>query len=264
MSERPLILLSNDDGIYARGIHALAETLSTVADLYIVAPHMERSAFSHALTISSPLRVQQIDSKQYCDQIFEVNGTPVDCVKIALDKIMPKKPDLVVSGINRGANMGTDILYSGTVGAAMEALINGCQAIAISCHGPFTSDLNYHGAAELAKQLVVTRHLWFDTENRWMLNVNAPSGHFDELKGVESAIPGRRIYDDSYWKKTDPRGRDYYWLGADSQNHVDIKGSDCNFLDQGYATMTPLKPSMLAAEGQEHLARHLSSLSLKK
>ena len=264
MSERPLILLSNDDGIYARGIHALAETLSSVADLYIVAPHMERSAFSHALTISSPLRVQQIDSKPYCNQIFEVNGTPVDCVKIGLDKIMPKKPDLVVSGINRGANMGTDILYSGTVGAAMEALINGCPAIAMSCHGPFTSDLNYHAAAELARELVESRDLWFDPKNSWMLNVNAPTGYFDDLKGVKSASLGLRLYDDSYWKKTDPRGRDYYWLGADSQKHVDIDGSDCNYLDQGFATMTTLKPSMLADDGQDHLVRNLSDFNLKK
>ena len=260
MADRPLILLCNDDGIHARGIHTLAEELSGFGTVFIVAPHMERSAYSHALTISNPLRIQQLDHRPYCENIFEVNGTPADCVKVALDKVLPRRPDLIVSGINRGANIGTDTLYSGTVGAAMEGVINGCPAIAISCHGSFAEKLNYEAASKVAGQLVRNRSVWSETPAKTVLNVTVPSGSFSELRGFKAAVPGKRIYDDSYWKKTDPRGKDYFWLGADSQKHEDIPGSDCNYLSGGYATLTRLKPSLLDWEAQQKLEHEVAKI----
>lgn len=260
MTAKPLILLSNDDGVHAEGLHCLAEAMASLGKVVIVAPHMERSAFSHALTISTPLRIQKLDSKPYSEEIFEVTGTPVDCVKIALDKLLPRAPDLVMSGVNRGGNLGTDILYSGTVGAAMEALINGCRAMAISCHGPLTSPLDYRGAARIAGLLAATPERWFGAQTRWMLNVNVPSGDIRSVKGIRTAIPGKRMYDDSYWQKTDPRGVDYFWLGADSQSYADIDGSDCQLVGNGFASVSALQASFVSGEGLEHIASGLHSV----
>ena len=254
---RPLFLLCNDDGVHAEGIHHLARALERMGDIYIVAPHMERSAFSHALTISMPLRLQKLDPRPYCRNLFEVSGTPVDCIKIALDKLLPRLPDLIVTGINRGANLGTDILYSGTVGAAMEGLINGCKAVAVSCHGPLTDQLDYRGAVKVAEALVEERSRWFEDRPRWMLNVNIPSGDGSSLKGFRVGTPGTRLYDGGYWCKTDPRGVDYYWLGADGQRHSGEEGSDCSLLDEGFVSVSTLQATFLSGEGQKFVSSGL-------
>ena len=255
----PFVLISNDDGIHAPGIHALAKEIAQIARVAIVAPHMERSANSHCLTISRPLRIQKLEPKPYSEEIYEVDGTPVDCVKIALDTILEEKPDLVLSGINRGGNLGTDVLYSGTVAAAMEGTINGCKAMAFSAHGPGQKDLYYETSAKVARILLEKRKD-LNLQEGTMLNVNIPARPFEQVRGVRSTTCGNRIYDDHYWRKEDPRGLPYYWIGADSHRFVDIPGSDCNAVADGFVAISALKPELLDREANSQLSRKIPEL----
>lgn len=260
MSKRPLILVSNDDGIHAPGIHTLAEEMSEFAEIYMVAPHKERSGYSHCLTISRPLRVVQLDSKPYCQQIYEVDGTPTDCVKIALDKLLPRKPDWVLSGINRGGNLGTDTLYSGTVAAAMEGILNGCKGMAISSHGRRIEKEHYRTAATVAQSLFLNQEI-ATLNHQFILNINSPAVSVEDLRGVKVASLGKRIYDDTYTEKQDPRGNPYYWIGADSHRSEDIPGSDCNYVEQGYATVTALRPSFIDESINIALQKNISHIT---
>lgn len=259
MPQLPFVLISNDDGIHAPGIHALAKEISKVAKVVIVAPHMERSANSHCLTISRPLRIQKLDPKPYSHDIYEVDGTPVDCVKIALDTILDEKPDWVLSGINRGGNLGTDVLYSGTVAAAMEGTINGCKAMAVSAHGPGQKDLYYETSAKIARILLEKRQD-LNTKAGTMINVNIPARPLEQVRGVKPTSCGKRIYDDHYWQKEDPRGLPYYWIGADTHNFVDIPGSDCNAVAEGYVSISALKPDLLDREANSQLSKKIPQL----
>ena len=252
MPSKQTILLSNDDGIHAPGIHILAKALAEVAQVVIIAPHRERSAHSHFLTVSDPLRVEKLSPLPYASDIYEVSGTPVDCVKLGLDSILSKKPDWIFSGINRGGNLGTDVLYSGTVAAAMEGAIQGYKAMAFSSHGPGKGDseLHYETAASLAKTLFENQAK-IDLPIHKMINVNVPAIPLDKLKGVRSAFLGRRIYKDTYAKKTDPRGIPYYWLGADAHGYESEAGSDCDTVAEGWASMTMLQPSLEFDQAQK-------------
>ena len=231
------ILITNDDGIYAPGIKALAEALSRVADVAVVAPDRERSAVSHALTLHHPLRAIQLAPNRY-----SVDGTPTDCVNLGIHSLLDFRPDLVVSGINRGANLGDDVTYSGTVAAALEATLMGIPAFAVSL---VTLDdaADYSQAACFAAKLaalVVRNGLPRDT----FLNVNVPSG------GNPSALPplvtsqGKRCYEGSIVDKVDPRGRSYYWIGTADLAFHDSEGSDFAAVKRGHISITPLHLDM--------------------
>lgn len=237
MSSRPSFLVSNDDGVHAPGLKALAEMLKSFGDVTIVAPHVERSATSHAITIALPLRVERIH-----DNTYAVEGSPADCVMVAFWKILKRPPDWVITGINRGGNLGIDTLYSGTVGAAMEGALHGVRAIAVSSQGE--RPLRYDTAAAVTRTLIEHEAKWSAAIKGKVLNVNVPSVPLNELKGLAFTSLGRRVYDQNLVEGVDPRGRAYFWIGGGGDSHMDIEGSDCNLFDEGYATASVLKPEL--------------------
>lgn len=227
-----IILVSNDDGIRAAGIRALEEALAPLGDVWVVAPDREQSAASHSLSLYRPLRVEEIDARH-----FAVDGTPTDAVNLAINGIMKQKPDLVVSGINHGANLGDDITYSGTVSAAMEGTLLGVPSIAVSLVTGERPDFSTAAtfAARLAAE-VIGRGLPRDT----LLNVNVPNRPAGELHGYRVTRQGKRRYGDALVEHLDPRGRKYYWIGGDDLGFVPGEGTDCTAVFDGYISVTPL------------------------
>ncbi len=248
------VLISNDDGIQAPGIRVLAETLRTFCDITLVAPHTERSATSQAITITAPIRVHEI-----ADRWFSVEGTPADCVMLAMQHLLPSKPDWVISGINRGANAGTDILYSGTVGAAREGSISGVPSIAVSLSGTTAKINHYETAAEVVSDLL--KMLKPESLPSFsLLNVNVPNLPKDQLRGIRAASVGRRIYSGKMWERHDPRGQRYYWIGPAGDGFEQIEGSDCVLLSEGYATVSVLKSDFYFQSGTDALSIVLGQL----
>ena len=229
----PLILVSNDDGVRSEGIIALAEALRSLGTVYVVAPDRERSAAGHSLTLTQPLRVEKIGLRNYA-----VDGTPTDCVNLAVNGILRnKKVDLLVSGINKGGNMGDDITYSGTVSAAMEGTLLGIRSIAISLAS--RNHFRFDAAAEFAGKVarkVLRQGLPKDT----LLNVNLPDVPREEIQGVRITRQGKRVYGEAVVEKRDPRGRKYYWIGGDTHARQDIPGSDLEAVEQNYISITPI------------------------
>jgi 5'-nucleotidase len=231
------ILVTNDDGIYAKGIVALAEELRKLGEVAVVAPDRERSAVGHALTLHHPLRAIEIGP-----MIFAVDGTPTDCVNLGIHNLLPFKPDIVISGINRGANLCDDVTYSGTVSAAMEATLMGIPAFAISL---VTDGIGTHyaAAAAFASKLAGTifaRELPPDT----FLNVNVPDVPESECLPALITSQGKRHYEGLIIDKVDPRGRKYYWIGSGEQSFLDIRGSDHYAVSKGHISVTPLHLDM--------------------
>lgn len=233
---RPRILISNDDGAYAPGIKALAAALAEIADITVVAPDRERSGASHSLTMDVPLRTHRIR-----DNVIGVDGTPTDCVLLALKLLLPEPPDLVVSGINRGANMGDDVTYSGTIAAAMEATLLGIPSIAVSlcrCKSGDT-DFDFGPSALIAREvalMVLERGLPKGT----LLNVNVPNIPINEILGVEVARQGKQVYEEAVIEKKDPRGRTYYWIGGQLTSWEPEPDTDYSAVSGGRVSITPI------------------------
>ena len=229
---KPLILVSNDDGIRAPGLALLAQALEAVGDVRVFAPDRERSAVSHGVSLHHPLRVKKLQEHWYM-----VDGTPVDCVMLAIRELLGRKPDLVVSGVNPGANLGDDITYSGTVAAAREGMLLGVPSIAMSdvAYRPQHMDTAAQVAAKLA-QYVLDHGLPADTA----LNVNVPDVPFTELQGMAVTRMGRRNYLDEIIERKDPRGGSYYWIGgAEPEHHCD-PGTDFEAIEAGKVSVTPI------------------------
>ncbi len=226
-----MILVCNDDGIESEGLVCLVAAVEALDQTVVVAPDRERSAVSHALTLERPLRADEIRAGWY-----SVDGTPTDCINLAVNGLLDERPWLVVSGINRGANLGDDITYSGTVSAAMEALLLGMPAVAFSQvgHPPF----NYACAASFAASLVA-RLAEHPLPNDTILNVNVPESPPDP-KGYLITRQGKRRYGDAVVEKTDPRGRKYYWIGGDELGFEDEPGTDFEAIASGHVSVTPL------------------------
>ncbi len=225
------ILVTNDDGIMSAGITTLAKCLSALGTVTVVAPDRERSAVGHALTLHSPLRAEEIRPG-----FISVDGTPTDCVHLGIHGLLDERPDLVVSGINKGANLGDDITYSGTVSAALEATLMGVPAFAVSLVGDSFRGEDFIGAANFATQLarvVLKNKLPPDT----FFNVNVPLG---AQKGVRMTRQGKRIYEDVVTEKKDPRGRSYYWIGGGELGFHNVAGTDFNAIHDGFISITPL------------------------
>ncbi len=232
------ILISNDDGYQAPGIVALYEALKDLADEEVVAPEHNNSAKSNALTLHSPLYVHTA-----ANGFRYVNGTPADCVHIALTGLLGYRPDLVVSGINNGANMGDDTIYSGTVGAAMEGYLFGIPAIAFSQteKGWAHLDTAAQKAAELVKQLMPSLPDAAQRGEPWLLNVNVPNRPAAELHGFKVARLGRRHAAEQVITQTSPRGETMYWIGSAGPAKDDAEGTDFHATAQGYVSITPLQ-----------------------
>ena len=257
------ILLSNDDGVYATGINILHEELSKKYDVTIVAPDRERSASSHSLTIDRPLRVNEIKPN-----IFSVDGTPTDAVNIGVHSIMKTKPDLVISGINYGGNICDDVIYSGTVSAAMEGAVMGIKSIAVSLvvnrgggylpkDASLEEDLeaSFVKASEFVSNLASVFNKTGFSENT-LLNVNIPQTIIKkENNPFEYRITrqGKRYFEDFVVEKTDPRGRKYYWIWGKNITFEDIKDSDYEAVHSGLISVTPIHLDMTNYKAMEKL-----------
>lgn len=227
------IFVTNDDGIYSHGIRVLAEALKEVGDVLVIAPDRERTAAGHALTLHKPLRLEEIE-KGY----FAANGTPTDCVNLGINGILKTPPDIVVSGINKGGNLGEDVTYSGTVSAAVEGTILGVPSIAISLVADV--DYKFEAAASIAVKLtkiILKKGLPKDT----LLNINVPNVSKEEIKGVKITRLGKRIYDrNSIIENIDPRGRKYYWIGGSRMTWEKTEESDFAAIEENMISVTPL------------------------
>ncbi len=226
---RPLVLVSNDDGYRARGIQTLAEALRTWADVILCAPDAEQSASSHSLSLHRPLRLNEHEPG-----VFSVDGTPADCVYVALHmaRVLPRKPDLVVSGMNHGLNLGLDVFYSGTVAAAREGALQGVAALAASSAPDADLEAACAEASRIARAI-------FEAGLRGprLFNANFPPGRGWPLRATRL---GRRVYDAGLDTRRDPRGREYYWIGGTGVTHEPAAGSDTEAFDEGVVGITPL------------------------
>jgi len=239
-----LILLTNDDGIHSAGLQALAGQLQSFGRIVTVAPDRERSAIGHALTLHAPLRAEEITKDHWA-----VSGTPTDAVSLAIGGLLKEKPDLVISGINKGGNMGDDLTYSGTVAAAMEATLMGVPAIAVSLAGQSFKFDDFANAAKIAKQLAATvleHGLPADT----FLNINVPDR---KPLGIRLTRQGKRIYEDVVVENRDPRGRSYYWLGTGNLDFQNLEGTDFHAVQHGYVSVTPLHLDLTNYAAMERL-----------
>lgn len=227
------ILISNDDGYFAPGLACLAEALSSIADVVVVAPERDRSGASNSLTLDRPLKLRRAASGFYY-----VNGTPTDCVHLAVTGMLEVQPDMVISGINSGANMGDDTIYSGTVAAATEGFLLGIPSIAMSLAGKELA--HYHTAARVAVDLVQR----FDKNTHthpWLLNVNVPDVPHEELQGMEVTRLGKRHKAEPVVKALNPHGETVYWVGAAGQAQDAGEGTDFNAVASRRVSITPLQ-----------------------
>ena len=226
----PLILVTNDDGVHAPGIKALAEGLLGLGEVWVVAPDREASASSQSLTLKNPLRAETV-----AERVLAVDGSPADCVNLAIVKLLPRRPSVVLSGINRGGNLGDDVFYSGTVGAARAATFFGIPAIAVSLAA--RADLDYGPSAAFARrltELVVERGL----PDRTLLNVNVPPG---QPTGVAITVQGRRSHEGTILEGLDPRHRTYYWIEEGRDQWVSDEMSDIHAVRAGLVSVSPLQ-----------------------
>ncbi|MGR5119823.1 5'/3'-nucleotidase SurE [Vibrio astriarenae] len=232
------ILLSNDDGVHAEGIHHLADALRDIAEITIVAPDRNRSGASNSLTLEQPLRVTEI-----APRVFSVQGTPTDCVHFALNELMKDDlPDLVLSGINHGANLGDDTLYSGTVAAAMEGHFLGVQSIAFSLVGK-----NHFAQAAKVARALVEQHLAQPIPTNRLLNVNIPDKNYHDFE-IKITRLGARHHAENMIKQQDPRGHDIYWLGPPGKEQDAGEGTDFHAVEHGFVSITPLQVDLTAHE----------------
>ena len=227
------ILCTNDDGYLARGIGVLASAARGLGSVTVVAPDREQSATSNSLTLHNPLRVHRST-----DGALVVDGTPTDCVILAINELMDERPDICFSGINHGSNMGEDVLYSGTVAGAMEATVIGIPAIAISLTGRAFEDLPaWESIVTSLLRGIVERD---DFPNDTLFNVNLPPIDPAQVKGVRITSLGKRRYSDSLTKAVDPSGREYYWIGGGEVSWTGAEDSDFTAIREGYISVTPL------------------------
>ncbi len=234
------ILLSNDDGVHAVGLRAMYTALKKLGKVWVVAPLEEKSTTGHSLTIHKPLRLIPMES-----HFYGVSGSPADCVYLGIREVMGEMPDFVVSGINRGANLGQDVYYSGTVSAAREACILGIPSMAVSLAVDFKKsqlekDLHYASAASMAVK-VIRSMKGTSLPKHTLLNLNVPDRPLKQIKGLRLARQGFRFYSGSILRRKDHRGKDYFWVGGQYQGFQNDEGTDCAVVESGYASLTPLK-----------------------
>ena len=227
-----LILVTNDDGVHSPGIVALYGAVKHLGDAYIVAPDRERSATGHSLTLHRPLKVTEVR-----DRVYSINGTPTDCVTLGINKVLPERPALVVSGINRGANLGDDVTYSGTVSAAVEGTMFGIPSIAFS----LAAAKHYHfdAASAIAHDIakfVLKHSLPYDT----LLNVNIPNVDKENIRGIRFTRQGKRVYDGAIQEMFDPWGEKHYWIGGGKPYWERGEDTDIETVEGGYISVTPI------------------------
>lgn len=248
---RPLILVSNDDGYTAPGLRRLRQALLRFADVVVCAPSSEQSAMSHSISLNRPLRLWEPEPG-----IFTVDGTPADCVYVALhaeQRVLPRRPDLVVSGLNHGLNLGNDVFYSGTVAAAREGALRGVSAIAASASLSADGDAASAVVARIAEHVIAAK-----SADTLLLNVNFPAGNEWPIRATHL---GNRVYQDGVHFRSDPRGGEYLWIGSGGVRHTGSPDSDTDAFDRGIVGVTPLSLELWAAMQQEWVKELVDTLT---
>jgi len=250
-------LISNDDGITAQGIQVLSDRMSELGKVTIVAPDQDRSGASNSLTLDSPVRIREIGERK-----FRVIGTPTDCVHIALTGLLDKDPDMVVSGINAGANLGDDVIYSGTVAAAMEGRFLGLPAIAVSL--VYDEQPRHFDSAAETVALIVQRLLQDPLPADTILNINVPDLPWSEIKGFEVTRLGHRHRAEPTIREVDPRGRPMYWIGPAGAEHDAGPGTDFDAIRRDYVSVTPIHVDLTRYQALDQVAGWVSQLSIDR
>lgn len=254
------VLITNDDGVFAPGLRALVEEFCDGFEVVAVVPDRERTAISHAISLHKALRVNKVENLLPC-VAYVVNGTPADCILIALEVILDRKPDVVISGINRGPNVGEDVTYSGTVGAALEATVAGIPAVAIS----ITSRKPEHWqTAACFARLLVERLLEEGLPEGVYINLNVPDLPLEEIKGVEVTRQGWRRYESVVERGVDPHGGEYFWIGGGTPLDERTPGTDVAAMHEGKVSITPLKIDATAEEMIGRLKRWVEAMRAKR
>lgn len=242
------ILISNDDGIYSKGLYELAKEISRLGKVTVVAPDKEQSATGHAITMHQPLRCKKIKLFDLDIDAWRVTGTPADCIKIGVETLLPERPDLIISGINNGENLGTDVIYSGTVSAAIEGSIFNIPSIAVSVALAPPAEPDFKLAALLAAE-VIEQILEHEDSRDMLLNINIPSTKsIDELKGVKIAKLGVKKYRNNFEERKDPRGNSYYWLAGELIEESVKEDTDIAAVRKSFISITPLKVDLTGYE----------------
>ena len=250
------ILISNDDGLDASGIRHLAEQIGEQVDrVTIIAPDRDRSGASNSLTLDRPIRVDQRDAN-----VFKVFGTPTDCVHIGITGLLGEEPDMVISGVNAGANMGDDVIYSGTVAAAMEGRFLGSPAMAVSLAYENSRPSNYASAARAARVLM-NRLLEEPLPADTILNVNVPDLSWEAIRGFETTRLGHRHRSEDVIPLEDPRGRQFYWIGAPGGEEDNGPGTDFNAIRRGYVSVTPIHVDLTRYQALDPVGKWVQRIS---
>ena len=249
---KPLILISNDDSVVAKGLKVLVDAVREFGDVVVMSTDLNASGKSHALTTNQPLRVRSVHSEPGLD-IYACNGTPADCVKLAEAFFCNRKPSLVLSGINHGSNASINVIYSGTMGATIEASINGFPAVGFSL-------LNHSADADFSACVPIVKTIVADVLKNGLpemtsLNVNIPNLPYTEIKGMRVCRQAKASWADSYEKRTDPNGRDYWWLTGEFICNDNAEDTDIWTLDNGYVSIVPTRPDFTSHSAIEHLQK---------
>ncbi|MDR1416680.1 MAG: 5'/3'-nucleotidase SurE [Prevotellaceae bacterium] len=254
--QKPLILITNDDGIRAKGLRALIEIAKPIGRVLVVAPEEGHSGESHAITTQTPLRLRQLQEPDGGDEVimYACNGTPVDCVKLGMTHLLDEQPDLVLSGINHGSNASINVVYSGTMAAAQEASLSGTPAIGFSLLD-YSPDADFSSVQAIGGDLI-SKALKFGLGNEICLNVNVPALPLQEIKGVKFCRQANGTWEEGYDQRADPYGGKYFWLsGRYSNNEPDATDTDEWALSNGYVSVVPVQPDMTSYKELERLKR---------
>ncbi len=251
---RPLIFITNDDSLHAKGIAALVDAARSFGEVVVIAPDKPQSGMGHAITINHPLRLEKSDIFHGIDA-FACSGTPVDCVKLGVYEVLHRKPDLVLSGINHGANSSTNVLYSGTMSAAVEGAMEHIPSIGFS-YCDYDPDADFSAAQWVASQLI-PKVLEKGLPTGVCLNVNIPKGSVNELKGIKVCRQAYAFWEDRFDKRLDQFGRPYYWLTGTFDEREDATDTDLYFLDEGFATVVPTQFDLTAHQTIQSLKETL-------
>lgn len=251
MTERPLILVTNDDGITAPGIRTLIDVMSELGNVIVVAPDKPQSAMGHAITINNTLYLNKISAEQAVVTEYSCSGTPVDCVKMAVAEILHRKPDLCVSGINHGSNSSINVIYSGTMSAAVEAGIEGIPAIGFSL-GDFNWNADFGPTRKYVKR-IASEVLKNGLPDGVLLNVNFPKLKEDEIKGIKVCRQAKASWIETFDKRTSPSGREYYWLAGEFVNQDKGEDTDEWALENGYISLVPVQFDLTAYHAMQQL-----------
>jgi 5'-nucleotidase len=236
-TDQPTILITNDDGITAPGIRNLIEAVRDLGKLVVVAPDKPQSGMGHAITIGHPLRMNQLNLFDDIES-WQVSGTPADCVKLAVDKLLHRKPDLCLSGINHGANHAINVIYSGTMSAAMEAAIEGIPSIGFSLNN-YSMEADFTASREVVKR-IVSKLLTRENDRHTLLNVNIPNVDFELIEGIKVCRQAYAKYQEDFDERIDPHGRKYYWLTGEFVNMDEGNDTDVWALENNYVSVVPV------------------------